>query len=71
MAGTGLSVAMMMKAARRGDTIRNIYWQRMRILGQALTLSIFSLNFVLPYLTDQMILFRDMKLVAVRTDAKA
>ena len=61
LAGTGLCVYKMLEQFSLGNAERMVHWQRMRCVGQAFTISVLCLNVIWPYLTSQLVFFRDVR----------
>jgi len=57
------SVFMLMKCQQARDTTRSVFWQRNRVLSQALTISFLMMPLSMPYLTQGSILLRTTKTI--------
>ena len=62
---TAFAVAKMMGRQRAGDAVGCLFWQRIRIVSQALTISAVSMPLILPHLSSTSLLMRTTKTVNI------
>jgi Hypoxia induced protein conserved region len=61
LAGTGVTIFNMMYYMKKGNVEKVVHWQRLRCAAQAFTISILSLNLLIPSLVSHVSFFQELE----------